>query len=155
MKSTTSRSRLVNLINGTSCLRWACDVDAKGAFDSHQTIAIHRDLGTQQGRHVHSSDQDPPTYLIRSDGWNISWKRSTRSWLDRTAIVARSCRDRGSIEPRSWLIWRDRGTRSRHDWCPTIVMQSWPPIGTQYQIKRLINRAKIPFKKTMYSPFYS
>ena len=64
---------------------------------------------------------DSPRHaMIRLDGWNDSWKSF----------------DRGAIELRSWLIWRDRGTRSRHDLWPTIVVQSWPPIGTQSRIKR-------------------
>ena len=70
------------------------------------------------------------------------------------AIAAQLHRDPGSIEPWSWLIWRDHGTLSRHDWWPTIVVQSWPPIGTQYRIKQLLNRAKILFKKTMYPSFF-
>ena len=38
------------------------------------------------------------THLKRSDGWEDSWKKST--------IVVRSNRDRGAIEPRSWLFHR-------------------------------------------------
>ena len=42
----------------TSYLRAACDVDEKGAFDSHQTIAIQCDLETQQARHMDSSERE-------------------------------------------------------------------------------------------------
>ena len=38
-----------------------------------------------------------PSYLIKSDGDEVSWKNST--------IAVRSNRDRGAIEPRSWNFW--------------------------------------------------
>ena len=60
----------------------------------------------------------------RSDGLEGSQKNST--------IVVRSNRDRDAIEPRSWGIWRDRGTRSLR----RIVRRSWPSIPPHDRIQR-------------------
>ena len=45
------------------------------------------------------SDRDRPTYLIRSNDWHASRKRSTRSWLDHAAIVTHPWRNRGTWSP--------------------------------------------------------
>ena len=44
---------------------------------------------------------------VSSDGWNFSRQNSTRSWLDRHAIMAQLSCDRGSF-------MGDRGTQSPH-----------------------------------------
>ena len=79
------KSLIVDLTNGTSRLRWACDVDEKGAFDSHQTIAIQRDLETQQGRHVDSYEGEMEIGRQQFGAHD----RGSRSRLDRGKITMR------------------------------------------------------------------
>ena len=80
-------------------------------------------------------NHDHPTYREPIERLAFLRKRSTRSWLDRTAIMAQSHRDRDSIEPQSWLnhgqLWH---TITANFW-PTIILQSWPPISTYSRIK--------------------
>ena len=91
--------------------------------------------------------------MIRSDGWNDSWKSSTRSRLDRTAIVVWSHHDRGSIKPWLWLIWKDCGTDHvtiGGPWCRAIVATNQHPIADQTARDFW---KKIPFKNDVFSSF--
>ena len=72
-----------------------------------------------------SGDRDRSFTWASSDGADVSWKNS--------AIAARSNRDRGAIEPRSWSIWRgiiltglENGRSSSRI---MIVARSWPDRG--------------------------
>ena len=121
----------MDLTNGTSCLRWACDVDKKGAFDSHRTIAIQRDLGTQQGRHMDSSEREMKIGRHRFDALD----RSSRSQLDRGKITTR-------FGPRLFPSDGPRSSCNRDHQFHFLTGSNG-----------LKNRAKISFKKTMYSLF--
>ena len=95
-------------------------MDASGTSDLHRTCE-------SSGRHKIKSNDRWPTRGLTS---------TCDDQIGRLELFVEENHDRGAIEPRSWLICRDRGTRSRHDWWPTIFVQSWPPIGTQSRIKR-------------------
>ena len=115
--------------------------------DCHRTITINCDQELTW-RHVEGSEStdrhrdvlDHAIAIVHSpeapsDGWEDSWKKST--------IVVRSNRDRGAIEPRSWLLHRGNnatilpipGARfplkmageKVHDRSP-IAMRSWPDL---------------------------
>ena len=58
-------------------------MDEKGAFDSHRTIAIQRDLRTEPARHVDSSEQEME---IRRQQFGAP-DRGSRSKLDRFPIA--------------------------------------------------------------------
>ena len=105
------------------------DVDPSDSCNLHRDLLTDRTAGSGPPQDRGALDQGIAIVHLAeasSDGVEDSWKNTT--------IAVRSNRNRGAIEPRSWILHRgiDSTILRRHSMVdrdhdqPTIVAQSWP-----------------------------